>query len=159
MPAFTTDYPILFRHCDPFGIVFYPRYVEMINDVVERWFGEALGVPFDVLHMERGLGIPTVRLEIDFRKPTKLGEVLEISLSVRELRTRAFSIRLEFRKGDEVRMESHSTLVMAEMKSGRSTVIPDDIRAGMEKFLEVGDRSGSAATPDREPRRKTIGES
>ena len=33
-----------FRHCDPAGIVFYPRYAEMVNDTVEHWFKHGLGV-------------------------------------------------------------------------------------------------------------------
>ena len=32
--------PIRFRHCDAAGIVFYPRYFEMMNDLVEDWFAE-----------------------------------------------------------------------------------------------------------------------
>ena len=32
---FTAEMTVAFRHCDPAGIVFYPRYFEMINDFVE----------------------------------------------------------------------------------------------------------------------------
>ena len=37
-------YPIEFNHCDPAGIVFYPRYFEMTNHVCENFFREAVGV-------------------------------------------------------------------------------------------------------------------
>ena len=30
--------PIRFRHCDPAGIVFYPRFIEMAHSVVEDFF-------------------------------------------------------------------------------------------------------------------------
>ena len=33
-------YPIEFNHCDPAGIVFYPRYFEMTNSVVENFFAD-----------------------------------------------------------------------------------------------------------------------
>src|SRR5260370_493059 len=36
--AFVSQVQVLFRHCDPAGIVFYPRYFEMVNDLVEEWF-------------------------------------------------------------------------------------------------------------------------
>ncbi|KAF5290196.1 hypothetical protein FQR65_LT20676 [Abscondita terminalis] len=45
-----------FRHCDPAGIVFYPRYAEMINDTVEHWFKHGLGMDFDCLHRPRQVG-------------------------------------------------------------------------------------------------------
>ena len=33
---------VQFAHCDPAGIVFYARYFEIINEVVEDWFEDAL---------------------------------------------------------------------------------------------------------------------
>ena len=44
--AFTYPHKVLFRHCDPAGIVFYPRYFEMMNDTVEAFFGTALDAPW-----------------------------------------------------------------------------------------------------------------
>ena len=40
--AFTYEEKVLFRHCDPAGIVFFPRYFEMINDCVEYFFADTL---------------------------------------------------------------------------------------------------------------------
>ena len=36
---------VLFKHCDPAGIVFHPRYFETVNDCVAAFF-DALGDPF-----------------------------------------------------------------------------------------------------------------
>ena len=33
---------VRFADCDPAGIVFYPRYMEMFNALVEDWFREGL---------------------------------------------------------------------------------------------------------------------
>ena len=57
--AFTTQRKVRFQHCDPAGIVFYPRYFEMINSVVEDWFEEVLQHDFNKLHVESGTGVPT----------------------------------------------------------------------------------------------------
>ena len=37
--------PVRFSHCDPAGIVYFPRYFDMINGVVEDWFAGTLGLP------------------------------------------------------------------------------------------------------------------
>ena len=50
---------VMFKHCDPAGIVFYPRYFEMMNDVVESFFAECLGLPFERLLVTAG--VPTVQ--------------------------------------------------------------------------------------------------
>ena len=55
--SYTRPIRIEFNHCDPAGIVFYPRYVEMLNDVVEHWFQHALGCSFAQLHLERALAL------------------------------------------------------------------------------------------------------
>jgi hypothetical protein len=62
-----------FAHCDPAGIVFYPRYIEMLNAVVEDWFAEELGFSFQEI-LKSNLGIPTVHLNADFISPGRLGD-------------------------------------------------------------------------------------
>ena len=47
--AFLHPQAVLFRHCDPAGIVFYPRYFEMLNDCVEAFLDTELGIPVDIL--------------------------------------------------------------------------------------------------------------
>lgn len=76
--------PIEFCHCDPAGIVFYPRYAEMVNHMVENFFHDEVGYPFARI-MDEGRGIPTVRLEVDFRQPSRLGDRLEWALSVEHI--------------------------------------------------------------------------
>ena len=55
---------VLFKHCDPAGIVFYPRYFEMVNDCVEAFFDEALGLPFEDLHDSGAM--PTAQIQTKF---------------------------------------------------------------------------------------------
>ena len=43
---FERELRIRFAHCDPAGIVFFPQYLVMINNLVEDWVTECLGVPY-----------------------------------------------------------------------------------------------------------------
>ncbi len=65
---------IRFQHVDYAGIVFYPRFLEMLNGLVEDWFEEELGRPFHEMHQTNG--IPTVDLKVQFKNPARLGQVL-----------------------------------------------------------------------------------
>jgi 4-hydroxybenzoyl-CoA thioesterase len=58
---------IRFHHCDPAGIVFYPQYLVLCNELVEDWFDEGMGVNFFTLHTELKRGVPMRHLETDFR--------------------------------------------------------------------------------------------
>jgi len=69
---------IRFKHVDYAGIVFYPRFLEMLNDLVEDWFEEALHRPFSEIHETNG--IPTVDLKVQFKNAARLGQVLQKKL-------------------------------------------------------------------------------
>ncbi|MBY0236971.1 MAG: acyl-CoA thioesterase, partial [Burkholderiaceae bacterium] len=49
---------VRFGHCDPAGIVFYPRYFEMLNALVEDWFTQGLQVDYAQLLGPRRVGMP-----------------------------------------------------------------------------------------------------
>ena len=51
---FTLLRPVRFADCDPAGIVFFPRLLEMVNDLIENWFECGLAMPFIEFHLERG---------------------------------------------------------------------------------------------------------
>ena len=59
---FSTDKLIRFHHCDPAGIVFYPQYFVLINELTEDWFAQGLGIDFARLHGEMRRGVPVRRL-------------------------------------------------------------------------------------------------
>ena len=74
MSEFIKQEKVRFQHVDYAGIVFYPRFLEMLNCLVEDWFEEALERPFSKMHETNG--IPTVDLKIQFRNAARLGEIL-----------------------------------------------------------------------------------
>src|SRR5947209_4695259 len=63
---FQTEVVVRFGDCDPAGIVFYPRYLEFFNNIVEDWCREGLKFSFDEIVIKRGWGLPTVHLDVDF---------------------------------------------------------------------------------------------
>ena len=138
MTPYRTHIPVLFKHCDPFGIVFYPRAVEMVSDAIESWFGAALGMNFHDMHLVHGLGVPTASLALDFRRPSQLGEELEFSVTVRELGRSSFKTRVVARVESEDRFEARSTLVFAAAENGavKPVPIPENVRDAMARFLE-----------------------
>lgn len=118
--------PIEFAHCDPAGIVFYPRYAEMVNSMVENFFLDEVRYSFARI-MADGFGIPTVRLEVDFHKPSRLGERLEWILRVASLgRTSA-----GFHLTAQDRVEASVTVVWID-RNFAPAPWPDQIRNTLE---------------------------
>ncbi|MFU8882835.1 MAG: acyl-CoA thioesterase [Rhodobacterales bacterium] len=100
---------VMFKDCDPAGIVFFPRYFEMLNDTVECFFDEVLGCPFEALH--KGHALPTARMETQFKAPSRLGDRLEIGLTCTRLGRSSLDLEFVARCGDDLRLSAASTLV------------------------------------------------
>ena len=138
MTAFSVEIPVRFQHCDPAGIVFYPRYFEMINQVVEDWFAEALGLDFQTLHKGHGCGVPTVCIESDFKRPSRLGEVLTFALTVAALGKSSFTLGLAASCGCEERLRAKAVLTYVTLENLAPVPIPDELRSAMERFGDGG---------------------
>lgn len=136
--AFVRRQPVRFQHCDPAGIVFYPRFFEMLNATVEDWFA-GLGMPFARMHGPLNHGVPTAAISVSFHRPARLGEVLDIALRLVRLGRMSAGLAMAARCGDELRFEARSTLVWVDMASGRPAPWPDDLRARMAAELEESD--------------------
>lgn len=132
---FIRTYLIRFQHCDPAGIVFFPRYFTLFNDHVEDWFDEALGADFAVLHRDRRLGVPTVHIECDFANPTRQGERLDFSLGIERIGRSSLHLRREARCGNDVRVRMKQVLACIDLDGGGALPWPDDLREAMSPFL------------------------
>lgn len=124
---FTYPQKIKFKHCDPAGIVFYPRYFEMINDVVEAFFEDVVGYSFG--DMQKGNGIPTAQISAEFTAVSRLEDRLEIEMRCERLGRSSLNAHYVARCGDEIRFTARSTLVFIDKTTGRSTRWPDPVRA------------------------------
>jgi 4-hydroxybenzoyl-CoA thioesterase len=126
---------VRFTDCDPAGMVFYPRYLEMFNDLVESWFREELNFSFNEMHTRRGWGLPTVHLDVDFIAPSIFGEVLSATLIVRRLGTSSISSDISLYSRDGVaRVRGKVVLVLIDRSVGRAIPIPEEVRARIALF-------------------------
>lgn len=125
LAEFTHAQQVLFRHCDPAGIVFYPRYFEMLNDCVEALFAERLGWPFQTIHASGA--VPTAHLSVDFTAPSHHGDLLGFVLRVTRLGDASLTLEWQATCGDEMRMKGSSVLVNVGPE-GRPRPWPDTMR-------------------------------
>jgi 4-hydroxybenzoyl-CoA thioesterase len=124
---------IRFSDCDPAGIVFYPQYFVMLNGLVEDWVSEGLGIDYHALISERRIGLPTVRLEADFRAVSRMGDHVSLGLAVERLGSRSLTLVLRcFEPGSgELRMQVKQVIVTTSLESHRAVEIPHDMRAAI----------------------------
>jgi 4-hydroxybenzoyl-CoA thioesterase len=133
--AFASEKAIRFHHCDPAGIVFYPQYFVLMNELVEDWFELKLGLSFADLHQRDRLGVPMGRIECDFLAPSRIGDRLAFELVVERLGDASFRLDVAARSGGEVRLRAKLTLVLASLDTRRAVPIPAELRERMARDL------------------------
>jgi 4-hydroxybenzoyl-CoA thioesterase len=138
---FSSHWQVRFAHCDPAGIVFYPRYFEMLNNVVEDWCEQGLGMSFHELHLVRGIALPTVHIETDFRRASKLAEQLTAELRVVRIGGASFELVIDVCGPDQqLRLQAKLVLVSMNMQTQKAMPLPDELRSAIKKYMSVESR-------------------
>lgn len=139
MPRFEKQIKLRFADTDAAGIAFYPRYFELANNHIEDWFGDGLGFDFKHLHMDEKRAVPTVHVDVDFKNPGRMHEVLTFALALTKIGNSSIHFTLTADGTDGQKFEMHYVLAHMDMKTGTSLPWPDDMRAAMQKWLPEGD--------------------
>ena len=134
--VFATERKVRFADCDAAGIVFYPRYFEMLNGVVEDWFAGPLGVSFRELHLERHVSVPTAAVEARFIAPSRLEDDLTFALTVTRLGGASCALRHRISARGELRLEAAQTIVHVGA-SLKPESWPEALRARIQPFVET----------------------
>jgi 4-hydroxybenzoyl-CoA thioesterase len=122
---------IRFSDCDPAGIVFYPQYFVMFNGLVEDWVN-AMGIGYHRLIAEQRVGLPTVRIEADFRAVSRFGDKVSLVLAVERLGARSLTLALRCVDAEgEIRMQMRQVLVTTSLETHRAIDVPEALRAAI----------------------------
>lgn len=143
MSTHRSEFTLRFRHCDPAGIAFYPRLVELVNDTVEDWF-TALDYGFASMHgITCQSGVPTAQLNVQFKSPARLGERLQSDLTVRHIGKSSVQLAVDLRVQTRAVMCAEVTLVHVhnDPREGApsATPWPEAVRLAMQDYLSAAD--------------------
>lgn len=133
---FIYEHEVLFRDCDPAGLVFYGHFYE--------WFDDAAWGLMRLLGEESGIGLggalfPLAHVEASFMAPVRWGDVFHVETTVAEIGRSSFVLRHRGFVGDVQTSECTEKRVFCERVSEREVAgrpIPDAIRAGMQQRME-----------------------
>ena len=140
---FTLRRQVEFNHCDPAGIVFYPRYYEMISALVERFFADACGMGWGQM-TQGGTGTPMGEIRIRFAAPSRLEDWLDLSLTVRAIGRASATFDLACHCAGELRFSGEATVIHATLGDstapGRALRWPEALRSEMSRYLSAPDQ-------------------
>lgn len=132
---FTISKPMRFGDCDLTGIAYHPAYLSMLVDVNEAMFA-SFGIPWKEIMFERKLGLPTVTLNLQFLKPAVYGDVLDFAVAVRAIGRSSLDLETDVRVQGDIIWTVRQRIVLTSTEDHKSRAWPDDIRAGLTRYLE-----------------------
>ncbi len=134
--VFSAERRVRFADCDAAGIVFFPRYFEMLSGVVEDWFAGPLQASFRELHLNRLVSVPTAAVEARFIAPSRLEDDLTFALTVIRLGGASCTLRHRISAGTDLRFEATQTIVFVG-SSLKPEPWPEPLRARIAPFVET----------------------
>ncbi len=140
---FVCHKPVRFGHCDPAGIIFYPQYLMLAHEVKEDWLRDGLDYPLEICIGRDRKGLPVRRLEVDFRAPSRFGEVLRWEVTVAHVGRTSVDCRYRALKDAELRAEIRSVDVRTDLDSGLPEPWPDALRERLSRFIDPGAVAGA----------------
>jgi 4-hydroxybenzoyl-CoA thioesterase len=132
---FRVRLPLRFAHCDPAGIAYYPRYFELCDAAIEDWTAAILGIDRRTMHIDMGLGMPTVSLNAEFAVPSRLGDLLDFEVTVTRVGNSSVDLAIAISCAGEPRFAVRYTQVLIELARGQSLPWPADLSERLHKEL------------------------
>ena len=133
--VFSTEYPILFSHCDPAGIVYFPRFFDLLHRAMEDWFTFGLEERFADFIMQKKLGIPTVGTKVDFVGPARFGDLLKVELRVAKLGSSSIELAIDSFVDGRPCFKARHTVCVFSQDTYKAVPIPAELRARMEPYV------------------------
>ena len=108
--------------CDPFGIVFFPRYFEYFDACTNALFHRALGITkAEMLQRYAIAGIPLVQASCNFFVPSSFGDVVSVESYVTRWGKSSFMVQHKLFRGDTLAVEGSETRVWTVRTAGESS--------------------------------------
>ena len=133
MKTFKADFLISYADTDAGGVVYHSRYIDMAERARMMMLPE-MGVRCrDLEKAEKPCGFMIHKLEIEYKRPAFLEDVLTVETQVLRIGGATFDLLQTVKRGDETLVEI-KVYALAVAGVGKPTRIPAPIR---EKFAAV----------------------
>ena len=126
--------PIRFSHCDPAGLVYFARYFDILNGVVEDWFSAALGLSYAEFIGPRRIGLGYAGLAADFVQPGFMGDRMTVAVLLGRTGASSIALQLPFYRDGEPILMAAVTIVTTSLTEHRAIPVPDDLRSALARY-------------------------
>jgi tol-pal system-associated acyl-CoA thioesterase len=117
---------IYYEDTDAGAVVYYANYLRYMERARTEFLAEK-GIDIAGLHNE-GLFFVVTHVDISYKRPARLGDIIEVTTEVMELKKASLIVRNRICKDNSVMVEAILTLACID-KDGRPKRLPEDFNA------------------------------
>ncbi len=130
---FTFAFPqrVYFEDTDAGGVVYHARYIHFLERARTEWL-RYLGFNNGDLNRRHKMLWVVSEININFVKPAKLDDALEVTVAVENLGRVRCSFHQEVRRGEETLVKARVTVASVAADTFKPIEIPADVRKKME---------------------------
>jgi acyl-CoA thioester hydrolase len=132
--SFKTSVRVTWADTDAAQVVHYSKYFVFFERAEEEFY-RSLGFSF-VDFRNRGLWFPRVEAFCQYKKPAKFGDLLEIELTVDELKVKSvkYGFKVTNDRTSDLLAIGYLVIMAADRQTGRATQIPVEIVEKLKPF-------------------------
>lgn len=129
---------VRYSETDQMGVVHHASHLIYLEEGRTALMS-ALGFPYAGVE-SRGFAMGVRQVAVRYRQPARYGDEVLVRTAVQSLRSASILYAYELLRASdrEVLLTGTVEVVCLELDSFRPAAIPDDIRAALEAYLEVG---------------------
>ena len=134
---YTAQTFLKFHYTDAAGLLFFSNIFLIAHDVYEEMLTN-IGFPIrDIIEKEDFL-LPLVHAEADYKLPLRAGDKITVKAVVSRLGTTSYTLFYKIVNDfNQVAAAVQTVHVAIDKKSGKTTPIPKELKAGLERFREI----------------------
>lgn len=125
MTMFAIEQRVYYEDTDAGGIVYHSNYIKFMERVRSEWLW-SLGIYFNQLNDEAGLGFAVHHISVDFKKPAILGDKLLCTASVHSYRKSSMTFDQSILNADnnDIVYCSGQVRIVCINRAGRAQPLP-----------------------------------
>jgi 4-hydroxybenzoyl-CoA thioesterase len=134
--VFRATREIRFSDCDPAGIAYTARLIDLLNGVVEDFFPAALGISYHATIRDERTGLGYAKVDCDFRRPLMMGDAAEFAVLVTRIGGASVTLEIQGFKAGELALTGRLVIVTTDLDAHKAIPIPPAIRAALEQYKD-----------------------
>jgi len=125
--SFSWSVRVYYEDTDSGGVVYYANYLKFFERARTEWL-RSCGLNQDKLEQETGLIFVVRRASLDFVRPARLDDMLEVTVELRKLARVYVDLVQEARRGAELLARAEVRVACIDKKGLKPALLPPVVR-------------------------------